>query len=106
MSSEKPDPDQSSLIQPSCWVRNTSLSSFFSPVQYDPVLVLWFLKQLEVQPDNYLSCGNLMEQQSLRDWSFRALVLLYFSQPDLCPAQEVWGERVKVCEKKRPFIPS
>lgn len=63
----------------------------------NPVQALWFFKQLEIQPDNNLSCGNLMEQQPLRDWSFRALVLLYFSQPDLSPAQEVWGLGKGVC---------
>lgn len=60
------------------------------PVNQLPVRVLWLFKQLEVQPDHDLSCGNLVEQQPLRDRSFRALVFLYIGQPDLGPAQEVW----------------
>lgn len=99
------NPGQSSLIQPRFSVQIAFLSSF--SVQSSPVwtiVVLRFFKQLEVQSDYDLSCGDLVEQQPLCDWSFRALVLFYFSQPDLRPAEEVlrwrdsdgeWGENVE-----------
>lgn len=69
-------------------------SSFSDHVQ---VLSL-FLKQLQVQSDHDLTGGNLMEQQALCDWSFRALVLFDFSQPDFSSAQEVCGEKTLIRE--------
>lgn len=54
----------------------------------------WFFKELKVESDDNLPCGNLVEQQPLCDWSLGALVLFDLSQPDLRPSQEVcWRGR-------------
>lgn len=54
----------------------------------------WFFKELKVESDNNLPCGNLVEQQPLCDWSLGTLILFDFSQPDLRPSQEVcWRTR-------------
>lgn len=82
---------QSNSVQSSCKVMFRPLVSF--PVRSDLVQVSRLLKQLEVQSDDDLPRGNLVEQQPLCDWSFRALVLFYFSQPDLSPTKEVCGDK-------------
>jgi len=45
-----------------------------------------------------------VEQQPLGDWSFGALVLLYLSQSDLRPAQEVWREVKREGERGRDRV--
>lgn len=51
---------------------------------------LRFIKQLKVQADHNLSRGDLVQQETLGNWTLGTLVLLDVGDTDLCPTQKIW----------------
>lgn len=51
---------------------------------------LRFIKQLEVQADHDLSRGDLVQQETLGNWTLGTLVLLDVGHTDLRPTQKIW----------------
>lgn len=51
--------------------------------------LLRLIKQLQVKADHNLSRGDLMQQETLRNWPLGALVFLDVGHSDLCPTQKI-----------------